>query len=205
VSNQKYDPCIYRHRFQKKKNLLKWNRTPKGSSIFGNARAYLFVGTIVTIVYRVKSSSTKSTTLTLIDLGSQKSFKNGTERRKACRIFSNVRIYLFVDTRVHSLVVPNQKYDPHTNRHRFPKIFQKWNQMPKGSSDFDDVRIYLFVDTIVIIVYRVVSNQKYDPRIYRHRFPKKKIFQNETERRKARQFLVMRVDTGGKFLTSLIK
>jgi hypothetical protein len=49
---------------------------PKGSSIFGNARAYLFVGTIVTIVHRVASSSTKSMTLAFTDIGFQKkSFK----------------------------------------------------------------------------------------------------------------------------------
>ena len=39
--------------------------------------------------------------------------------------FSNVRVYLFVDTCVHSLVIPNQKYDPHINRRRFLKNFQK--------------------------------------------------------------------------------
>jgi hypothetical protein len=71
-SNQKYDPRIYQHRFPK--NLSKWNRTPKGSSNFGNVRAYLFVGTIVTDVYRVVSSSTKSTTLTFTDTGSLKIF-----------------------------------------------------------------------------------------------------------------------------------
>jgi hypothetical protein len=66
------------------KNLSKWNRTPKGSSIFGNARAYLFVGTIVTIVHRVASSSTKSMTLAFTDIGFQKNiFQNETERRKA--------------------------------------------------------------------------------------------------------------------------
>ena len=42
-----------------KKNLSKWNRTPKGSSNFGNVRVHLFVDTIVTIVYRVVSSPTK--------------------------------------------------------------------------------------------------------------------------------------------------
>ena len=60
-------------------------------------RVCLFVDTIVTIVYRVASSSTKSTTLTFTDIGSQKIFQNGTERRKARQIFSNVRVYLFVD------------------------------------------------------------------------------------------------------------
>ena len=44
--------------------------------------------------------STKSMTLTLTDIGSQKSLKNGTERRKARRISNNVRSYLFVDKRV---------------------------------------------------------------------------------------------------------
>jgi hypothetical protein len=45
-------------------------------------------------MYRVKSSSTKSTTLALTDIGFQKkkNFQNGTERRKARRIFSNVRV-----------------------------------------------------------------------------------------------------------------
>jgi archaellum component FlaF (FlaF/FlaG flagellin family) len=72
------------------KNLSKWNQTPKGSSIFGNARAYLFVGTIVTIVYRIKSSSTKSTIITPTDVGPSKIFKNGTERRKARRILDKM-------------------------------------------------------------------------------------------------------------------
>ena len=54
------------------KKISKWNRTPKGSSNFGNVRIYLFVDTIVIIVYRVVSYPTKSTTLTLIDIGPQK-------------------------------------------------------------------------------------------------------------------------------------
>jgi hypothetical protein len=87
--------------FQKKK-LSRWNRTPKGSSIFGNARAYLFVGTIVTILYRVVSSLTKSMTLAFIDIGSLQNFQK-----------------------------------------------KKWNRMPKGSSNFDNARVYLFVSTPV--------------------------------------------------------
>jgi hypothetical protein len=83
------------------KNLSKWNRTPKGSSIFGNARAYLFVGTIVTIVYRVVSPLTKSTTLAFIDIGSLQNFQ------------------------------------------------KKWNRTPKGSPNFDNARVYLFVSTSV--------------------------------------------------------
>jgi hypothetical protein len=59
---------------------------PKGSSNFGNVRVYLFVSTITTIVYRVMSSLTKSTTLAFTDIGFQKIFQNGTERRKARRI-----------------------------------------------------------------------------------------------------------------------
>jgi hypothetical protein len=59
--------------------LSKWNRTPKGSSIFGNVRAYLFVGTIVTILYRVVSSLTESTTLAFIDIGSLQNFQKKME------------------------------------------------------------------------------------------------------------------------------
>ena len=84
---------------KKKKNLLKWNRTPKGSSIFGNARAYLFVGTIVTIVYRVASFSTKSMTLAFTDIGFQK-FSKWNQTPKGSSNFGNVRIYLFVGTLV---------------------------------------------------------------------------------------------------------
>ena len=59
----------------------------KARQNFSNVRVYLFVDIFVTIVYRVKSSSTKSTTLTLIDAGSLTNFfQNGTERRKARRI-----------------------------------------------------------------------------------------------------------------------
>ena len=71
---------------------------PKGSSIFGNARAYLFVGTLVTIVYRVMSSLTKSMTLVLIDTGSQKSFKKWDRTPEGSSNFGNVRVYLFVGT-----------------------------------------------------------------------------------------------------------
>jgi hypothetical protein len=110
-------------------------------------------------VYIVLSYPTKSTTLTSTDVGSLKNFQNGTKRRKARRISSNVRAYLFVHTHVHSLVVPNQKYDPHINRRRFPKKFSKWNRTPKGSSNFSNVRVHLFVSTLVAIVYRVLSCQ----------------------------------------------
>ena len=105
-----------------------WNRTPKGSSNFSNVRVYPFVDTIVTIVYRVATSSTKSMTLTFTDISSQKIFQKWNRTPKGSSNFSNVRVYLFVETRnhhVHSLLVPNQKYDPHINRHRFPpKIFK---------------------------------------------------------------------------------
>jgi hypothetical protein len=60
---------------------------------------YLFVDTYVPIVYRVMSSSTKSTTPAFTDIGFQKFFQNGTERRKARQflvmrepIFSLVRL-----------------------------------------------------------------------------------------------------------------
>ena len=96
----------------------------KGSSNFDNVRVYLFVDTIVTIVYRVASSSTKSTTLTFTDIGSKKNLSKWNRTPKGSSNFGNVRVYLFVDTCVHSPVVPNQKYDPHINRHRFPKIFE---------------------------------------------------------------------------------
>ena len=101
VFNQKYDPRIDRRWFPK--IFQKWNRTPKGSSNLGSARVYLFfkyackpqefpnsIG-----MYRVVSSSTKSTTLALTDVGSQKSFKNRTERRKARQI-SVVRESIFL-------------------------------------------------------------------------------------------------------------
>jgi hypothetical protein len=87
--------------FQKKKKLSKWNRTPKGSSILGNARAYLFVGTIVTILYRVVSSLTKSTTLAFIDIGSLQNFQKKWNRTpKGSSDFDNARVYLFVSTPV---------------------------------------------------------------------------------------------------------
>ena len=49
MSNQEYDPRIYRHRFPKK--FSEKNRAPKGSSNFGSVRVYLFVGMLVTIMY----------------------------------------------------------------------------------------------------------------------------------------------------------
>ena len=98
VSNQKYDPHINRHRFPK--IFQKWNRTPKGSSNFSNVRVYLFIDTRVTIVYIVLSYPTKSTTLTSTDVGSLKYFQKWNRTPKGSSNFSNVRVYLFVDTRV---------------------------------------------------------------------------------------------------------
>ena len=76
----------------------KWNRTPKGSSNFSNVRVYLFVDTFVTIVYRVLLYPTKSTTLTLTDVNSLKNFQKWNRTPKGSSNFSNVRVYLFVDT-----------------------------------------------------------------------------------------------------------
>jgi hypothetical protein len=101
-----YVPIVYRVMSSSTKSTIitstdvgpskfsKWNRTPKGSSIFGNTRAYLLVDTCVPIMYRVMSSSTKSTTLAFTDIGFQKIFQNGTERRKA-RQFSVIREPIF--------------------------------------------------------------------------------------------------------------
>jgi hypothetical protein len=62
---------------------------------------YLFVDTLVAIVYRVLSYPTKSTTLTLTNVGSLKNFQKKWNRTpKGSSNFSNVRVYLFVDTRV---------------------------------------------------------------------------------------------------------
>jgi hypothetical protein len=81
------------------KNLSKWNRTPKGSSIFGNARAYLFVDTFVTTLYRVASSLTKSAALAFIDIGSLQNFQKKWNRMpKGSSNFDNARVYLFVGT-----------------------------------------------------------------------------------------------------------
>jgi hypothetical protein len=55
------------------------------------------VSTLVAIVCRVLSCQTKSMTFTLTDVGSQKSFKNGTECRKARQIYGSVKAYFFVD------------------------------------------------------------------------------------------------------------
>ena len=97
--------------FQKLKKK-KWNRTPKGSSNFGNVRVYLFVGTIVTIVYRVVSSSTKSTTLTFSDIGSPKNLSKWNLMPKGSSNFDNVRVYLFVGAIVaivHRVVLSSTK------------------------------------------------------------------------------------------------
>jgi hypothetical protein len=80
------------------KSLKKWNRTPKGSSKFCNVIVYLFVDTYVPIVYRVMSSSTKSTTLTLTDIGSLQKFSKWNRTPKGSSNFGNVRAYLFVST-----------------------------------------------------------------------------------------------------------
>ena len=78
----------------------KWNRTPKGSSNFSNVRVYLFVDTRATIVYIVLSYPTKSMTLALTDIGSLQKFSKWNRTPKGSSNFSNVRVYLFIDTRV---------------------------------------------------------------------------------------------------------
>jgi hypothetical protein len=75
----------------------KWNRAPKGSSNFNNARAYLFVKTLIAIMYRVVSSLTKSTTLALTGISSQK-FSKWNQAPKGSSNFNNARVYLFVKT-----------------------------------------------------------------------------------------------------------
>ena len=54
----------------------------------------------VHIMYRVVSSSTKSTTLASTDIGSLKKFSKWNRTLKGSSNFSNVRVYLFVDTLV---------------------------------------------------------------------------------------------------------
>jgi hypothetical protein len=148
------------------KNLSKWNRTPKGSSNFGNMRVHLFVDTFVVIVYRVASSSTKSTTLTFTDIGSQKKkiFQKWNRTSKGSLNFGNVIVHLFVDTIVtimYRVVSSSTKSTTFTLPTSVPKNLSKWNRMPKGSSNFGNVRVYLFVGTIVTIMYRVFLIQKY--------------------------------------------
>jgi hypothetical protein len=51
-------------------------------------------------------------------------------------------------------VIFDQEYDPHTNRHRFPKFFfQNGTERRKARQIFYDVRVYLLVDESVTIVY----------------------------------------------------
>jgi hypothetical protein len=50
-------------------------------------------------------------------------------------------------------VIFDQEYDPHTNRHRFPKSFQNRTERRKARQIFGDVRVYLLVDESVTIVY----------------------------------------------------
>ena len=60
-------------------------------------RVYLFVDTRVTIVYIVLSYPTKSTTLTLTDVGSLKTFQKKWNRTpKGPSNFGDVIVYLFV-------------------------------------------------------------------------------------------------------------
>jgi hypothetical protein len=57
------------------------------------------------------------------------------------------------------LSYPNQKYDPHINRHRFPpKIFKMEPNAERLVKIFSNVIVYLFVDMYVPIVYRVASS-----------------------------------------------
>ena len=101
-------------------------------------------------MYRVVLYPTKSMTLALTDIGSLQKFSKWNRTPKGSSNFNNVGVYLFVNTCVHSLVVPNQKYDPHINRHRFPKIFKNGTERRKAcrilvmwESIFSLIRVYM--------------------------------------------------------------
>jgi hypothetical protein len=120
---------------------------------------YLFVDTLVAIVYRVSSYPTKSTTLTLTDVGSLKNFQKKWNRTpKGSSNFSNVRVHLFVDIfvtivyRVMSSLTKSTTLTL-TDTGSLTKFFSKRNRAPKGSSSFGNVRVYLFVGTHVTIMY----------------------------------------------------
>jgi uncharacterized membrane protein YobD (UPF0266 family) len=134
------------------KSFKKRNRTPKGSSNFGNVGAYLFVDTIVTIVYRVVSSSTKSTTLAFTNIGFQ-FFLKWNRTPKGSSNFGNVRVYLFVST-ITTIVYRVMSSSTRSTTLAFTDIgfqkkFSKWNRTPKGLSNFGNMRVYLFVSTPV--------------------------------------------------------
>jgi hypothetical protein len=122
---------------------------------------------------------------------SPKIFQKWNRTPKGSSNFSNVRVYLFVDTHVHSQVILNQKYDYHINRRWSLKIF-KIGPNAERLVEILDVIVYLFVDTYVPIVYRVMSSSTNSTTLTfnRHRFPPK-IFKNGTKRRKARRISVM--------------
>ena len=125
-------------------------------------------------MYRVVLYPTKSTTLALTDISFQK-FSKWNRTPKGSPNFSNVRVYLFVDTRVTMVYIvlsyPTKSTTLTLTDVRSLQKFSKWNRTPKGSSNFSNVRVYIFVSL-------VISNQKYDPHINRHRFPPK-IFKME--------------------------
>jgi tryptophan-rich sensory protein len=114
----------------------KWNRTPKGSSNFSNVRVYLFVDTRVTIMYIVLSYPTKSMTLALTDIGSLQKFSKWNRTPKGSSNFSNVRVYLFVDTRVTIMYIvlsyPTKSMTlASTDIGSLQKFSKKWNRTPK--------------------------------------------------------------------------
>ena len=112
-------------------NFQKWNRTPKGSSNFSNVRVYLFVDTRVTLMYIVLLYPTKSMTLALTDIGSLQKFSKWNRMPKGSSNFSNVRVYLFVGTRVTIMYIvlsyPTKSMTLALTDIGSLNNFQKWN------------------------------------------------------------------------------
>ena len=143
-----------------------------------NVRVYLFVSTLVTIMYIAVSSSTKSMTLTSTD-AVPKNPSKWNRTPKGSSNFSNVRVYLFASTLVavmyivlsystKSMILAStdtsslKNFQNGTERRKARRILGKCESL--------SFRLYACSHHIHS---RVVLNQKYDPRIHRHRFPQK--------------------------------
>ena len=154
-----------------------------------NVRVYLFVSTLVTIMYIAVSSSTKSMTLTSTD-AVPKNPSKWNRTPKGSSNFSNVRVYLFASTLVAVMYIvlsySTKSMILASTDTSSLKNFQNGTERRKLVEFWVNVRAYLFVYMLVAIIYIVVSSSTKSTTLASTDTGSLKNFQNGTERRKAR-------------------
>jgi hypothetical protein len=139
---------------------------------------------------------TKSTTLTLTDVGSPKNLSKWNRTPKGSSNFDDVRVHLFVDTLVAIVYIVLSSSTKSTTLTSTDvgslKIFQNGTERRKARQIFGNVRVYLFISTLATVMYIVLSSSTKSTTLASTDVGSLKNFQNGTERRKARQILVVR-------------